>query len=448
MDRGRDGLPARSFWNDGSVSRPDAGLPRNPPRKAYAGPASAGNRRRAVPDGPAGRTVSPDVSRRRNPSREPLRERFRAAADAQPLPDPGFCWRIRAGISPGVLQTRQSLPERLPGRGCVIRPDPRTFSGMSTRDHVARRSPLPSPWRSQAAGRWTRRPSRGRRSRGAGRSTARRASSPGTSGSAWTWSRRAAGDRAGADAGGRPGSMRGNNPRPVSEEQARNEQQLVAEVKNPPAFLAITQTETVDHHHRRARPHAHVPPGRPRRVPAARVGPVATVTRWDGPRLVVRYKVQADRELRYTLSRASETAPAGRPGAVRRARRPRRRDAHLRSRQARRPGAGAARRRADRPPAARRSPLGQAAAGQPPAGRAARRASISRGSRSRPRGRRAQPAAAPPGPARRAAGHDAGIARPALDDAAHDAAGIGVARPDLARRRRRGAQPGGRPRAA
>jgi len=117
------------------------------------------------------------------------------------------------------------------------------------------------------------------------------------------------GDRAGGEEGGVAGSMRGNNPRPVSEEQARNEQQLVAEVKAPPAFLSITQTESVvtitDERGRTLTLH---PDGREefQRLDAA---PVATVTRWDGPRLVVRYKVQADRELRYTLSRASEVAP-------------------------------------------------------------------------------------------------------------------------------------------
>ena len=117
------------------------------------------------------------------------------------------------------------------------------------------------------------------------------------------------GDRVGGEEGGVAGSMRGNNPRPVSEEQARNEQQLVAEVKAPPAFLSITQTESVvtitDERGRTLTLH---PDGREefQRLDAA---PVATVTRWDGPRLVVRYKVQADRELRYTLSRASEVAP-------------------------------------------------------------------------------------------------------------------------------------------
>ena len=118
-----------------------------------------------------------------------------------------------------------------------------------------------------------------------------------------------AGDRADTGGAGLTGAMRGNNPRPVSEEEARNEQQLVAEVRNPPAFLAITQSESVitiaDDRGRSLTLH---PDGREefQQLDAA---PVATVTRWDGPRLVVRYKVQADRELRYTLSRASDEGP-------------------------------------------------------------------------------------------------------------------------------------------
>jgi hypothetical protein len=116
-------------------------------------------------------------------------------------------------------------------------------------------------------------------------------------------------DRADTDGAGLTGTMRGNNPRPVSEEQARNEQQLIGEVKNPPAFLSITQTESLititDERGRTLTLH---PDGREefQQLDAA---PVATVTRWDGPRLVVRYKVRAERELRYTLSRASDVGP-------------------------------------------------------------------------------------------------------------------------------------------
>lgn len=116
------------------------------------------------------------------------------------------------------------------------------------------------------------------------------------------------GDRSVADAAA-PGTMRGNNPRPVSEEQARNEQQLVAEVRNPPAFLAITQTDaSITLTDERGRIRTFHPDGRDE-FQQLDSGPMATVTRWDGPRLVVRYKVQSDRELRYTLSRASETGP-------------------------------------------------------------------------------------------------------------------------------------------
>jgi hypothetical protein len=117
------------------------------------------------------------------------------------------------------------------------------------------------------------------------------------------------GDRAGAEAGGGAGTMRGNNPRPVSEEQARTEQQLVNEVKNPPAFLTITQNDlAITLTDDRGRTRTFHPDGRDE-LQELDAGTVATATRWDGPRLVVRYKVQPDRELRYTLARASETGP-------------------------------------------------------------------------------------------------------------------------------------------
>lgn len=178
-----------------------------------------------------------------------------------------------------------------------------------------------------------------------------------------------AGDRVDPDGAGLTGSMRGNNPRPISEEQARNEQQLVAEAKDPPAFLAITQTEAVitiaDERGRMLTLH---PDGREEFQPLD-AAPVATVTRWDGPRLVVRYRVRADRELRYTLSRASDTGPlvvqvqfVERGG----------RDVVTRIYDPAKPGdpvpaaAPAAARPAAQQPAW--SPLGQAAAGQPPAG--------------------------------------------------------------------------------
>jgi len=182
------------------------------------------------------------------------------------------------------------------------------------------------------------------------------------------------GDRVGGEEGGVTGSMRGNNPRPVSEEQARNEQQLVAEVKAPPAFLSITQTESVvtitDERGRTLTLH---PDGR-EEFQSLDAAPVATVTRWDGPRLVVRYKVQADRELRYTLSRASEVAPlivqvqfVERGG----------RDVVTRTYDPAKPGdpipapAPATTTPAAARPAPGPAPLGQAASGQPPAAQGA-----------------------------------------------------------------------------
>jgi len=117
------------------------------------------------------------------------------------------------------------------------------------------------------------------------------------------------GDRADTDGTGLTGSMRGNNPRPVSEEQARNEQQLVGDVRTPPAYLVITQSdELVTVATERGMKLVLHTDGR-EEFQQLQAGAVTTVAKWDGPKLVIRFKVQADRELRYTLSRASDTAP-------------------------------------------------------------------------------------------------------------------------------------------
>jgi hypothetical protein len=111
------------------------------------------------------------------------------------------------------------------------------------------------------------------------------------------------GERAGTEASDLARAVRSNNALPVSEDQARNTRQLIAEVKDPPPHLTIVQSDaavtmTDDRGHSRT---FHVD-GR-QEFQTLEAGPVTTITRWDGARLVVRYKVQPDRELRYTYTR-------------------------------------------------------------------------------------------------------------------------------------------------
>ena len=91
--------------------------------------------------------------------------------------------------------------------------------------------------------------------------------------------------------------------RPASREEAQNSRQLVDEVRNPPASLTIAQNGgaivvTDD----RGRARTYYPDGR-EAFTTLDAAPVATVTRWEGSRLVIRYKVEPGREVRYTVSR-------------------------------------------------------------------------------------------------------------------------------------------------
>ena len=107
---------------------------------------------------------------------------------------------------------------------------------------------------------------------------------------------------------GRGGGGQSVNPglasnRPASREEAQNSRQLVDEVRNPPASLTIAQNGgaivvTDD----RGRARTYHPDGREAFTPLD-AAPVATVSRWEGSRLVIRYKVEPGREVRYTVSR-------------------------------------------------------------------------------------------------------------------------------------------------
>jgi hypothetical protein len=109
------------------------------------------------------------------------------------------------------------------------------------------------------------------------------------------------------DAGGRGGGQSVNPGlavnRPASREEAENSKQLVNEVRNPPERITITEnagTIVVTNEGGRAR--TYYPDGR-EAFTTLDAAPVATVSRWEGSRLVIRYKVEPAREVRYTVSR-------------------------------------------------------------------------------------------------------------------------------------------------
>lgn len=86
-----------------------------------------------------------------------------------------------------------------------------------------------------------------------------------------------------------------------SEAESRNMRQLVDEVRNPPAFLKVVQTAdavTVTDERARTRTFHLVGRDEPQRFDA---GPMVSTTRWEGNRLVIRYKVAPSREVRYSL---------------------------------------------------------------------------------------------------------------------------------------------------
>ena len=110
------------------------------------------------------------------------------------------------------------------------------------------------------------------------------------------------------DSGGRGGGGSSVSPglvanRPASREEAENSKQLVNEVRNPPAGLTVASsagTIVVTNEGGRAR--TYYPDGR-ETFTELDAAPVATVTRWEANRLVIRYKVEPGREVRYTVSR-------------------------------------------------------------------------------------------------------------------------------------------------
>jgi hypothetical protein len=109
--------------------------------------------------------------------------------------------------------------------------------------------------------------------------------------------------RTGRSGGG--GSIRTPGPGThfESEEDTKKIQELVNEVKNPPVRMTIVQTDTAvtisDARGWTRTVHA----GGKEETLQLNAGPIGVVTKWEDPKLVIRYLVEKDRELRYRYSR-------------------------------------------------------------------------------------------------------------------------------------------------
>jgi hypothetical protein len=91
-----------------------------------------------------------------------------------------------------------------------------------------------------------------------------------------------------------------------SADDARRRDQLVDEVQTPSPHLTIVQTDvTVTITNDRGQSRTFHPDGRSESLALDQV-PVTTTSKWDGPRLDVRYRVEQNRELRYTYSRIAD----------------------------------------------------------------------------------------------------------------------------------------------
>lgn len=112
--------------------------------------------------------------------------------------------------------------------------------------------------------------------------------------------------------GGRRGGGGGGVPAPIiteSQDDVKRVRQLLAELKDPPVTLTITETDaliTISASNGSTR--AFHPTGK-EDIQQLKDVPVATRTRWTGGKLEVTYAVEKDRVLRYEYSRTDEHAP-------------------------------------------------------------------------------------------------------------------------------------------
>ncbi len=101
---------------------------------------------------------------------------------------------------------------------------------------------------------------------------------------------------------GGSGAVTSTKPRFESEDDVRKVRELVDEVKNPPPALTIVQTGTaVTIAFGRALTRTFHPTGKEETL-QLEAGPIGVVTKWEPGQLAIRFNVEKDRELRYTLS--------------------------------------------------------------------------------------------------------------------------------------------------
>jgi hypothetical protein len=94
----------------------------------------------------------------------------------------------------------------------------------------------------------------------------------------------------------------------ASPEEAEISKELVNNERVAPSTIVILQTDTTvsisDGHPTRT-----FHPGGKEDIQQLLAGPIGTISKWDGPRLVIEYTISKDRKLRYTYGRETATSP-------------------------------------------------------------------------------------------------------------------------------------------
>jgi hypothetical protein len=117
---------------------------------------------------------------------------------------------------------------------------------------------------------------------------------------------KSAGDNTAIESTGQSGNPRSLTARPQTEEEARNSRQLLQEARVPSPRLIVEQTpDAVTITDGTGASRTFRTDGRDELQPLG-AGPMASATRWEAGKLVVRYKVEPGREIRYTYSRKAD----------------------------------------------------------------------------------------------------------------------------------------------
>jgi hypothetical protein len=117
------------------------------------------------------------------------------------------------------------------------------------------------------------------------------------------------GGRQGRGGGGAAGIIPNRTARPESEEDVQKIDQLMDEVKNPPATLTISQTGgSVTISDAQGVSRTFRTNGK-EQVQQLKSGPMVTISGWQSGKLVVDYRVEKDRLVRYTYARSEGQPP-------------------------------------------------------------------------------------------------------------------------------------------